>query len=46
VIFGLKTQKKIKGKNKGNEISRFALRASLRPSAEQWPLRGWLKTRG
>jgi hypothetical protein len=35
LFLGGKQRKKNKGKSKGNGISRFALRASLQPSAER-----------
>jgi len=45
-FLGGKWQKKNNGKDKGNGISRFALRATLRPSAERKPLRGLALTLG
>jgi hypothetical protein len=40
-FLGGKRERKNKGKSKGNEISRFALRASLQPSAERKRFSRW-----
>jgi hypothetical protein len=44
LFLGGKQRKKNKGKSKGNGISRFALRASLWPSAERQRYSRWLFT--
>jgi hypothetical protein len=39
-FLGGKWRKKNNGNGKGNRFSRFAVQATLLPSAERWPLRG------
>jgi hypothetical protein len=46
LFLGGKQQKKNEGESKGNEISRFALRALLQPSAERKGLRPGFLRRG